>query len=161
MVSTIGAICHMLEHRNTSAFTLAASSSITEQQLLKLYWCRAPPNNYTLQYVEIIQRHHKRTPYASNTFFKEDIAWSCAGEGPVFAMTRWETFIFIKSLSKKWLVLKYKAWLRRFNCTGRAYLCTCCRKSNPIWQTPWIFTVAGFPRQCESMDNNDWAWVYR
>ena len=49
---------------------------------------RAPPKNYTLQYVEIIQRHHKRTPYASNTFFKEDIAWSCVGEGPVYAMTR-------------------------------------------------------------------------
>ena len=56
-------------------------------------YIRTPPNNYTLQYVEIIQRHHKRTPYASNTFFKEDIAWSCVGEGPVYAVTRWEIFI--------------------------------------------------------------------
>ncbi len=50
---------------------------------------KIPSSEYQLQYVEIIQRHHKvnhhsgayeegayagqRTPYASNTFFKEDI----------------------------------------------------------------------------------------
>ncbi|KAK2459977.1 hypothetical protein APHAL10511_007983 [Amanita phalloides] len=39
---------------------------------------------YTLQYVEVIQRHHKRTPYGSNTFFVEDVEWSCSGSGPVF-----------------------------------------------------------------------------
>uniref|UniRef100_A0A8H7XU81 Acid phosphatase n=1 Tax=Psilocybe cubensis TaxID=181762 RepID=A0A8H7XU81_PSICU len=43
-----------------------------------------PGKNYTLQYVEIIQRHHKRTPYASNTFFKEDVPWSCDGAGATF-----------------------------------------------------------------------------
>lgn len=32
-----------------------------------------PPREYSLRYVEVIQRHHKRTPYASNTFFREDI----------------------------------------------------------------------------------------
>lgn len=31
-----------------------------------------PKEGYDLVYVEVIQRHHKRTPYASNTFFKED-----------------------------------------------------------------------------------------
>lgn len=36
-----------------------------------------PPLNMDLQYVEIVQRHHKRTPYASNTFPHEDISWSC------------------------------------------------------------------------------------
>ena len=41
-----------------------------------------PPANYTLQYVEVIQRHHKRTPYASNIFHREDIAWDCPGQGP-------------------------------------------------------------------------------
>ena len=87
MVSTTGVICHMLEHRNTSAFTLASSRIITGKQLL-ISCIRVPPKKYTLQYVEVIQRHHKRTPYASNIFFKEDNAWSCVGEGPVFAMTR-------------------------------------------------------------------------
>lgn len=36
-----------------------------------------PPLNLDLLYVEIVQRHHKRTPYASNTFLHEDIPWSC------------------------------------------------------------------------------------
>lgn len=33
---------------------------------------QTPQEGYDLVYVEVIQRHHKRTPYASNTFFKED-----------------------------------------------------------------------------------------
>lgn len=41
-----------------------------------------PPKEYHLKYLEVIQRHHKRTPYASNTFFKEDIPWECDNEGP-------------------------------------------------------------------------------
>jgi hypothetical protein len=45
---------------------------------------RTPPRNYTLEYVEVIQRHHKRTPYASNTFPKEDIPWTCTKAGPVY-----------------------------------------------------------------------------
>ena len=36
-----------------------------------------PPLNMDLLYVEVVQRHHKRTPYASNTFPHEDIPWSC------------------------------------------------------------------------------------
>lgn len=48
---------------------------------------KTPPKDYTLQYVEVIQRHHKRTPYGSNTFFKEDVQWSCDGAGAVFGST--------------------------------------------------------------------------
>ncbi|KAG6867355.1 hypothetical protein C0993_003853, partial [Termitomyces sp. T159_Od127] len=44
---------------------------------------KAPSRDFALEYVEVIQRHHKRTPYASNTFFKEDIPWSCVGQGPL------------------------------------------------------------------------------
>ncbi|WWC99904.1 hypothetical protein V866_006813 [Kwoniella sp. B9012] len=43
---------------------------------------QVPDKEYELQYVEVIQRHHKRTPYASNTFFKEDTTWDCSKEGP-------------------------------------------------------------------------------
>ncbi|KAI4517788.1 phosphoglycerate mutase-like protein [Schizophyllum commune Loenen D] len=43
----------------------------------------APPEEYELKYVEVVHRHHKRTPYASNTFFKEDVEWQCGGEGVV------------------------------------------------------------------------------
>ncbi|KAM0786209.1 hypothetical protein ACM66B_007013 [Microbotryomycetes sp. NB124-2] len=39
---------------------------------------KQPTKGYKLQYVEVIHRHHKRTPYASNTFFKEDISWDCS-----------------------------------------------------------------------------------
>lgn len=35
---------------------------------------KVPSDEYSLCYVEVIQRHHKRTPYASNTFFREDIS---------------------------------------------------------------------------------------
>jgi hypothetical protein len=41
---------------------------------------------FNLEFVEIIHRHHKRTPYASNSFFKEDILWSCVGQGPVYGL---------------------------------------------------------------------------
>lgn len=40
-----------------------------------------PSSEYTLEYVEVMHRHHKRTPYASNTFFKEDVGWNCVNEG--------------------------------------------------------------------------------
>ncbi|KAK7207489.1 histidine phosphatase superfamily [Myxozyma melibiosi] len=35
------------------------------------------PTGYSLEYLEVIHRHHKRTPYASNLFPKEDIPLSC------------------------------------------------------------------------------------
>lgn len=35
-----------------------------------------PGDEYTLLYVEAVQRHHKRTPYASNTLPREDVAVS-------------------------------------------------------------------------------------
>ncbi|KAF8347557.1 phosphoglycerate mutase-like protein, partial [Amanita rubescens] len=66
----------------------------SDNEYAKYNWCNmphvrqleyiTPPDNYTLEYVEVIQRHHKRTPYSSNTFFVEDIGWSCDHSGPVF-----------------------------------------------------------------------------
>ena len=40
-----------------------------------------PPDKYTLEYVEVIHRHHKRTPYAANTFPHETYTWDCTDEG--------------------------------------------------------------------------------
>lgn len=40
-----------------------------------------PPAAYRLKYVEVIHRHHKRTPYAANCFPVEPEHWSCADEG--------------------------------------------------------------------------------
>ena len=55
-------------------------------------WCNMPhvnpktyprvkDSNYKLEYVEVIHRHHKRTPYASNTFPVESYPWYCDDEG--------------------------------------------------------------------------------
>lgn len=38
---------------------------------------RIPARDYRLAYVEVIHRHHKRTPYASNTFPVESYPWYC------------------------------------------------------------------------------------
>ena len=53
-------------------------------------WCNMPHMNpttypkvndssYKLKYVEVIHRHHKRTPYADNTFPVESYGWDCSG----------------------------------------------------------------------------------
>lgn len=54
-------------------------------------WCNMPHTNpatykvpdseFKLEYVEVIHRHHKRTPYADNTFPREGYAWNCDDEG--------------------------------------------------------------------------------
>lgn len=50
-------------------------------------WCNMPrvraaeyvpaSSEYKLEYVEVIHRHHKRTPYADNTFPREAYPWYC------------------------------------------------------------------------------------
>ncbi|KAI0171674.1 phosphoglycerate mutase-like protein [Hypoxylon sp. FL1284] len=40
-----------------------------------------PDSSYELSYVEVIQRHHKRTPYASNSFPVESYHWDCDDQG--------------------------------------------------------------------------------
>ena len=55
-------------------------------------WCNMPhvkpqaypqikDTSYELQYVEVIHRHHKRTPYAGNTFLQKSYTWYCDNEG--------------------------------------------------------------------------------
>ena len=53
-------------------------------------WCNMPhvrraeypevDSSYTLEYVEVIHRHHKRTPYADNAFPVEAYPWYCDDE---------------------------------------------------------------------------------
>ncbi|KFY98119.1 hypothetical protein V498_01672 [Pseudogymnoascus sp. VKM F-4517 (FW-2822)] len=57
-------------------------------------WCNMPHvrrteyrkvnSSYGLEYVEVIHRHHKRTPYADNTFPVESYPWYCDDEGLFF-----------------------------------------------------------------------------
>ncbi|OBT71771.1 hypothetical protein VF21_09396 [Pseudogymnoascus sp. 05NY08] len=60
-------------------------------------WCNMPHvrrteypkvnSSYSIEYVEVIHRHHKRTPYASNTFPVESYPWYCDDEGLFYAGT--------------------------------------------------------------------------
>ena len=76
----------------TGAFGFIFNSSQTPDSAYGTYnWCNmpharrseyaVPAAEYTLQYVEIIHRHHKRTPYASNAFPVEPYPWDCYDEG--------------------------------------------------------------------------------
>ncbi|KAG8674272.1 hypothetical protein FPOAC1_000236 [Fusarium poae] len=67
-------------------------SSVTPDEKYGTYnWCNMPharkreyekpSKEYELQYVEVIQRHHKRTPYASNAFPVEPYQWNCDNQG--------------------------------------------------------------------------------
>ncbi|TKX18542.1 hypothetical protein C1H76_9331 [Elsinoe australis] len=54
-------------------------------------WCNMPHvraqeyprfnSSFKLEYVEVIHRHHKRTPYAANTFPTETYGWDCSDQG--------------------------------------------------------------------------------
>lgn len=44
----------------------------------------AAPSEYKLEYVEVIHRHHKRTPYADNTFPRETYTWYCDDQALVY-----------------------------------------------------------------------------
>lgn len=62
----------------------------------------AAKDGYKLEYVEVIHRHHKRTPYASNAFPVEEDTWFCDDErlffggeptsGPGSAKTSWKVY---------------------------------------------------------------------
>ncbi|EKJ72944.1 hypothetical protein FPSE_06990 [Fusarium pseudograminearum CS3096] len=67
-------------------------SSVTPDEKYGTYnWCnmpharkreyKKPEKEYELQYVEVIQRHHKRTPYAANAFPVESYQWNCDNQG--------------------------------------------------------------------------------
>ncbi len=42
--------------------------------------------SFQLKYVEVIHRHHKRTPYQANTFPQEDRGWDCSDTHPFVFM---------------------------------------------------------------------------
>ncbi|KAI6088727.1 phosphoglycerate mutase-like protein [Hypoxylon rubiginosum] len=67
------------------------SSETPDGQYGTYNWCNMPhvrkseytipSSDYELAYVEVIQRHHKRTPYASNAFPVESYHWDCDDQG--------------------------------------------------------------------------------
>ncbi|KAK5635055.1 hypothetical protein RRF57_010767 [Xylaria bambusicola] len=67
------------------------SSHTPDDQYGTYNWCNMPhvrkseykraAPEYELRYIEVIQRHHKRTPYASNAFPVESYHWDCDDQG--------------------------------------------------------------------------------
>ncbi|KAK2761370.1 hypothetical protein FQN54_001892 [Arachnomyces sp. PD_36] len=67
------------------------NSSYTPDEKYGQYnWCNMPhvrrseykeaPDDYELQYIEVIHRHHKRSPYESNLFPHDTGSWKCGSE---------------------------------------------------------------------------------
>ncbi|KAI1361392.1 histidine acid phosphatase [Xylaria arbuscula] len=76
----------------TGVYGFIFDSSYTPDERYGTYnWCNMPhvrkseykraEPGYELRYVEVIQRHHKRTPYASNAFPAESYHWDCDDQG--------------------------------------------------------------------------------
>lgn len=70
-------------------------------------------DGYALKYVELIHRHHKRTPYASNTFKQEDHAWYC-DDAPIYSYASPETVGTTPSAHINWGVDSPDAALNPF-----------------------------------------------
>ncbi|KAF6832177.1 Counting factor 60 [Colletotrichum musicola] len=90
------------------------TSETTEEKYGQYNWCNMPhvrkteyvkpSEEYELKYVELIHRHHKRTPYASNAFPVESYQWNCDEQGLFYygepfasrnkpAKTYWKVYI--------------------------------------------------------------------
>ena len=90
-------------------------------------WCNMPHTNpatypkvkdsdYKLEYVEVIHRHHKRTPYAANTFPVESYSW------------------YVSELCMIGLVALYRPRLIVLKGLSRRRSCFWWQASQPIWQ---------------------------
>ncbi|ORY10617.1 histidine acid phosphatase-like protein [Clohesyomyces aquaticus] len=87
----INDLSQVLNGTGTHGFIFNSSVLPTGTPYGSYNWCNMPhvrakeypvaSVEYKLEYVEVIHRHHKRTPYASNTFPKESYSWSCSDEG--------------------------------------------------------------------------------
>ncbi|KAH7310613.1 hypothetical protein B0I35DRAFT_412101 [Stachybotrys elegans] len=85
-------IANMLKSDNRTALCKAQSqvNSLSSAINGTYNWCNMPhvrrteyPRvnaSYALEYVEVIHRHHKRTPYATNTLPVESYPWHCDDE---------------------------------------------------------------------------------
>ncbi|KAJ4293094.1 hypothetical protein N0V90_008376 [Kalmusia sp. IMI 367209] len=89
--SWVNDLDQVLNSTGTHGFNFNGSDLPPETPYGTYNWCNMPHvrqeeypvavEEYKLRYVEVIHRHHKRTPYASNTFLKESYGWNCTDEG--------------------------------------------------------------------------------
>ena len=88
---SVNSLSSAINDTGTYGFIFNSSSTPSSVPYPTYNWCNMPhvrrqeyvraPEGYTLRYVELIQRHHKRTPYAANCFPVETTPWSCADAG--------------------------------------------------------------------------------
>ncbi|KAF2856953.1 histidine acid phosphatase-like protein [Plenodomus tracheiphilus IPT5] len=89
--SWINDLGQVLNGTGTNGFVFSGSQLAEGVQYGTYNWCNMPhvrkqeykkvSDDFELIYVEVIHRHHKRTPYASNTFPKESYRWDCDDQG--------------------------------------------------------------------------------
>ncbi|PSR97343.1 histidine acid phosphatase [Coniella lustricola] len=88
----INNLTHVASNATTGVYGFIFNSSSTPDNEYGTYnWCNmphtraqeyvVPSDEYELVYVELIHRHHKRTPYASNSFPVESYTWECNDQG--------------------------------------------------------------------------------
>ncbi|EWZ86737.1 hypothetical protein FOWG_10274 [Fusarium oxysporum f. sp. lycopersici MN25] len=88
--SQVNDLDKVLDGKGTWGF-IYDSSHTSDDKYGTYNWCNMPharkreykkaSTEYELQYVEVIQRHHKRTPYAANAFPVEPYQWNCDNQG--------------------------------------------------------------------------------
>ncbi|KAL5115918.1 hypothetical protein ACEQ8H_006140 [Pleosporales sp. CAS-2024a] len=89
--SWINDLAQVLSGTGTNGFVFNSSQLLSGTKYGTYNWCNMPhvraqeypraSADYQLAYVEVIHRHHKRTPYAANTFPKEAYSWQCNDQG--------------------------------------------------------------------------------
>ncbi|KAL1883964.1 hypothetical protein Daus18300_000072 [Diaporthe australafricana] len=91
----INNLTNVVSDGTTGVYGFIYNSSHTPDAAYGTYnWCnmphvrgseyKVPSDEYELVYVELIHRHHKRTPYAANSFPVESYTWDCDDEGLYF-----------------------------------------------------------------------------
>ncbi|KUI62830.1 Counting factor 60 [Cytospora mali] len=90
--TVINNLTNVVSNGTTGVYGFIYNSSYTPDDEYGTYnWCNMPhvrsleyvkpSEEYELAYVEVIHRHHKRTPYAANSFPVESYPWDCNDEG--------------------------------------------------------------------------------
>ncbi|KAF3927232.1 hypothetical protein ABW20_dc0106743 [Dactylellina cionopaga] len=87
----INNLTRVLEDDGVHGFIFSGSKLPKDVEYGRYNWCnmphvhpstyQVPPKMFELVYVEVIHRHHKRTPYQDNTFPLEDYPWDCSDQG--------------------------------------------------------------------------------
>ncbi|KAF3926727.1 hypothetical protein ABW21_db0205237 [Orbilia brochopaga] len=87
----INNLTSVLRDSGVHGFIFNASATPPSAEPSQYNWCNmphvnprtysTPPDRFELVYVEVIHRHHKRTPYQDNTFPAESYSWDCSDQG--------------------------------------------------------------------------------